>query len=128
MSIGEEGGGEEDRHAVSDLGEAGSEDTVLVKVEAVGFLGAGDMLAGDAELLGGIEDGLGAVDPAGLADPEREASAVGDNGILLRLEGENGDRGVPEDGEVADVAPEVGDGADAEGRGRRRGGGSEAGG
>ena len=128
MSVGEESGGEEGRHAVTDLGEAGNEDTVLVEVEAVGLLGAGDMLAGDAELLGGVEDGLGAVDPAGLADPKREASAVGDYGILLRLERENGDRGVPEDGEVADVAPEVGDGADAEGRGRRRGGGSDAGG
>ena len=128
MSVGEEGGGEEGRHAVADLGEAGSEDAFVVEVEAVGLFGAGDMLAGDAELLGGVEDGLGAVDPAGLADPEREASAVGDNGILFRLEGENGDRGVPENGEVADVAPEIGDGADAEGRGRRRGDGSEAGG
>ena len=81
------------------------------------------MLAGDAKLLGGVEDGFGAVDPAGLADPKRETSAVGDNGILFRLEGENGDRGVPENREVADVAPEVGDGADAERRG-----GSEAGG
>lgn len=123
MSVGEESGGEEGRHAVADLGEAGSEDAVVVEVEAVGFLGAGDMFAGDAELLGGVEDGLGAVDPAGLADPEREASAIGDNGILFRLEGKNGNRGVPENGEVADVAPEVGDGADAEGRG-----GSEAGG
>lgn len=123
MSVGEEGSGEEGSHAVANLGEAGSEDAVVVEVEAVGLLGAGDMLAGDAELLGGVEDGLGAVDPAGLADPEREASAIGDNGILFRLEGENGDRGVTENREVADVAPEVGDGADAEGRG-----GSEAGG
>ena len=123
MSVGEESGGEESRHAVADLGEAGSEDAVVVEVEAVGLLGAGDMLAGDAKLLGGVKDGLGAVDPAGLTDPERETSAVGDNGILFRLEGENGDRGVPENGEVTDVTPEVGDSADAVGRG-----GSEAGG
>ena len=123
MSVGEEGGGEEGRHAVADLGEAGSEDAVVVEVEAVGFLGAGDMLAGDAELLGGVEDGLSAVDPAGLADPERETSAIGDNGVLFRLEGENGDRGVPENGEVADIAPEVGNGADAERRGGREAGG-----
>lgn len=128
MSIGEEGGGEEGRHVVADLGEAGSEDAVLVEVEAVGLLGAGNMLAGDAELLCGVEDGLGAVDPAGLADPKREASAIGDNGILFRLEREDGDKCVPENGEVADVGPEIGDGADAEGRERRRGGGSEAGG
>ena len=36
MSVGEESGGEEGRHAVADLGEAGSEDAVVVEVEAVG--------------------------------------------------------------------------------------------
>lgn len=33
MSVGEEGGGEEGHHTVTDLGEAGSEDTVVVEVE-----------------------------------------------------------------------------------------------
>ena len=123
MSVGEEGSGEEGSHAVANLGEAGSEDTVVVEVEAMGLLGAGDMLAGDAEFPGFVVDGLGAVGAAGQADAHREALPVGDNGIQFGLERENGDRGVPENGEVADVAPEVGDGADAEGRG-----GSEAGG
>ena len=41
MSAGEESGGEEGRHAVADLGEAGSEDTVVVEVEAVGLSGQG---------------------------------------------------------------------------------------
>lgn len=83
MSVGEEGGGEEGRHAVADLGEAGSEDTVGVEVEAVGLLGAGEVLAGDAELPGPVKDGLGAVGPAREADAERETFPVGDNGVRL---------------------------------------------
>ena len=93
---------------------------MAVEVEAVGLLGARDMSAGDAELAGLVVDGLGAVGFAGEADAEREAIPVGDDRVRFRLEGENGDRGVPEDGEVADIAPEVGDGPDAE---MRRGGG-----
>ena len=93
-SVGEEGNGEKGRHAVADLGEAGGENAVGVEVEAVGFLRAGDMLAGDAELPGPVEDSLGAVGPAREADAEREAFPVWDNGVGLRLERKDRDRGV----------------------------------
>ena len=108
---------EEGGHAVADVGEAGSEGAVAVEVEAVRLLGARNVGAGDTELPGLVVDGLGAVGFAGEVDAEREARAIGDDGIRFRLEGEDGDRGVPEDGEVADIAPEVGNGADTEGRG-----------
>jgi len=106
--------GEEGSQGIPDVEEAGGElDAVLVEVEAVGLLGAGDMLAGDAELLGGIEDGFGAEGAACQTEVERVAGLVGDYGVVLGLEGNDGDSGVLEDIEVADIAPEIADSADA---------------
>ena len=107
---------EEGGESVADVVETLREDAVLVEVKAVGFLGTGEVFGWDAELTGFVVDGLGAVGAAGQTDAHREALPVGDNGIQFGLERENGDIGILEDIEIADVAPEVADGEDTAGR------------
>lgn len=107
---------EEGGEGVADVVETLREDAVLVEVEAVGFLGTGEVFGWDAELTGFVVDGLGAVGAAGQADAHREALPIGDYGIQFGLEREDGNIGILEDIEIADVAPEVADGEDAAGR------------